>query len=90
MELWRKNLYILWGAQFLAMLGMNLVVPFLPFFIRQLGVTEPDDLVRYSGLVYTGPFLLSMVFTPVWRMLGNRYGGKVRRFGHGPAFVAQT
>jgi DHA1 family multidrug resistance protein-like MFS transporter len=76
MELWRKNLYVLWGTQFLAMLGMNLVVPFLPFFIRELGVSDPDNLARYSGLVYSGPFFLSMIFTPIWGILGDRYGRK--------------
>ena len=74
MELWRKNLYILWGTQFLAMLGMNLVVPFLPFFVRELGVSDPDDLARYSGLVFAGPFILSLIFTPIWGLLGDRYG----------------
>ena len=76
MDLWRKNLYILWGTQFLAMIGMNLVVPFLPFFIRQLGVTQEDELARWSGLVFSGPFFLSFIFTPVWGMLGDRYGRK--------------
>ncbi len=76
MELWRKNLYVLWGTQFLAMLGMNLVVPFLPFFVRELGVSDPDELARFSGLVFSGPFFLSLVFTPVWGILGDRYGRK--------------
>lgn len=77
MELWRKNLYILWGTQFLAMMGMNLVVPFLPFFIRQLGVTDPSELARWSGLVFSGPFILSFFVTPVWGNLGDRYGQKI-------------
>jgi DHA1 family multidrug resistance protein-like MFS transporter len=77
MEPWRKNLYILWGTQFLAMMGMNLVVPFLPFFIRQLGVSDPDDLARWSGLVFSGPFVLSFIFTPIWGSLGDRYGRKI-------------
>jgi DHA1 family multidrug resistance protein-like MFS transporter len=77
MELWRKNLYILWGTQFLAMVGMNLVVPFLPFFIRQLGVTDQTELTRWSGLVFAGPFLLSFVATPFWGTLGDRYGRKL-------------
>lgn len=76
MELWRRNLYVLWGTQFLAMLGMNLVVPFLPFYIRELGVTDPDDLARFSGLAFSGPFFLSLVFTPIWGILGDRYGRK--------------
>ncbi len=76
MEPWRKNLYTLWGTQFIAMLGMNLVVPFLPFFIRELGVTEPDALARWSGLVFAGPFILSFFATPLWGALGDRYGRK--------------
>jgi MFS transporter, DHA1 family, multidrug resistance protein len=76
MEPWRKNLYTLWGTQFLAMLGMNLVVPFLPFYIRDLGVTKPDELARWSGLVFSGPFILSLIATPLWGALGDRYGRK--------------
>jgi DHA1 family multidrug resistance protein-like MFS transporter len=77
MELWRKNLYVLWGTQFLAMAGMNLVIPFLPFYIRQVGVTDPESLARWSGLVFAGPFCLSFVATPVWGSLGDRYGRKL-------------
>ncbi len=77
MESWRRNLYILWGTQFLAMVGMNLVVPFLPFYIRQLGVTDPADLSRWSGIVFAGPFFISVVATPLWGSLGDRYGRKM-------------
>jgi MFS family permease len=76
MEPWQKNLYTLWGTQFLAMLGMNLVVPFLPFYIRELGVTDPDSLARWSGLVFSGPFILSLLATPLWGALGDRFGRK--------------
>jgi MFS transporter, DHA1 family, multidrug resistance protein len=77
MEPWRKNLYTLWITQFIAMVGMNLVVPFLPFFIRTLGVTEPAELARWSGIVFSGPFLVSFIATPVWGALGDRYGRKM-------------
>src|SRR5512144_623288 len=77
MDTWRKNLYVLWGTQFLAMMGMNLVVPFLPFFIRELGVAEPAELARWSGLVFSGPFVLSFIATPIWGNLGDRYGRKI-------------
>lgn len=77
MTSWRRNLYILWGTQFLAMVGMNLVVPFLPFYIRSLGVTDPDDLSRWSGIVFAGPFFLSIIATPFWGSLGDRHGRKI-------------
>src|SRR5258706_1317947 len=73
MEVWRKNLYTLWGTQFLAMVGMNLVVPFLPFFIRQLGVTDETALAQWSGIVFARPFLSAFIATPFWGSLGDRY-----------------
>ena len=76
MDLWRKNLYVLWATQFIAMVGMNLVVPFLPFYIRQLGVTNDAEVVRWSGLVFAGPFVSSFFATPIWGNLGDRYGRK--------------
>jgi DHA1 family multidrug resistance protein-like MFS transporter len=77
MEPWKKNLYVLWGTQFLAMMGMNLVVPFLPFFIRQLGITDQNELARWSGLVFSGPFFISFIATPIWGSMGDRYGRKL-------------
>jgi DHA1 family multidrug resistance protein-like MFS transporter len=76
-EPWRRNLSIIWAAQFIAMMGMSLVVPFLPFYIRELGVTDPDAVARWSGFVYAGPFFLSFFFTPIWGALGDRYGRKL-------------
>ncbi len=76
LEPWRQNLYIIWAAQFMAMMGMNLVVPFLPFYIRELGVTNPEDVASWSGLVFAGPFFLSFFFTPLWGMMGDKYGRK--------------
>jgi MFS transporter, DHA1 family, multidrug resistance protein len=76
LEPWRKNLYIIWTAQFIAMMGMNLVVPFLPFYIRELGVTDPEAVASWSGLVYAGPFFLSFFFTPLWGIMGDKYGRK--------------
>lgn len=76
MEIWRKNLYSIWIAQFFAMVGMSMVVPFLPFYIRELGVTDPNDLEKWSGIVFAGPFILSFILTPVWGALGDRFGKK--------------
>lgn len=77
MEYWKKNLYVLWGTQFLAMVGMNLIVPFLPFYIRHLGVTNDQELARWSGVIFAAPFLTAFFATPVWGALGDRYGRKL-------------
>lgn len=74
---WRRTLYVIWVAQLIAMMGMSLVVPFLPFFIRDLGVTSNSDVARWSGFVFAGPFFLSFFLTPIWGYLGDRYGRKL-------------
>lgn len=77
MEPWRKNLYILWSTQFVSMLGISFIVPFLPFFIRDLGVTDEHELARWSGLTFAGPFFVSFFMVPIWGWLGDRYGRKL-------------
>jgi len=53
-----------------------MVVPFLPFYIRDLGITNPDDIEKWSGLVFAGPFVVSFFITPIWGALGDRWGKK--------------
>lgn len=77
MELWKKNLYSIWVAQFITIVGMSSVVTFLPFYVRELGVTDTDLVARWSGFAFSGPFVLSLFFTPFWGMMGDRYGRKL-------------
>ncbi|CUT02956.1 MFS transporter [Candidatus Chrysopegis kryptomonas] len=77
MEIWRKNLYIVWVAQFITMMGMSMIVPFLPFFIRELGVSDEASVARWSGIVFSGPFIVSFFTTPMWGTLGDRFGRKL-------------
>lgn len=76
LESWRKNLYSVWIAQFIAMVGMSMVIPFLPFYIRELGITDLHELEYWSGIVFSGPFILSFLLTPVWGALGDKFGRK--------------
>jgi MFS transporter, DHA1 family, multidrug resistance protein len=77
MTYWKKNLFIVWICQFLAMLGMSSIVPFLPLFVRDLGVTSLEAAAGWSGLVFAAPFFLSFFLTPVWGSLGDKYGRKI-------------
>lgn len=49
MQLWKRNLVVLWFANFTVMAGMSLVMPFLPLYIEDLGVTDPQELTRWPG-----------------------------------------
>ncbi len=76
-ELWKRNLYSLWATEFLAAGGMALVLPFLPFYIRELGVQDLDDVARWSGYVFAAPYFASALLTPIWGWLGDKYGRRI-------------
>lgn len=58
------------------MIGMSMVVPFLPLFIKDLGITEISEVKRWSGLVSSGVFITAFIATPFWGWLGDRVGKK--------------
>lgn len=74
-ELWQRNLLVLWFAQFVAMIGMSAVLPFMPLYVRELGVA-PQDAAFWSGLITAAPFITSSIMTPVWGAMGDRFGQK--------------
>jgi MFS family permease len=67
----------MWICQFLAMIGMSSIVPFLPLFVRDLGVTSIEETSKWSGLVFAGPFFVSFFLSPFWGNLGDKYGRKL-------------
>ncbi|MBS1538229.1 MAG: MFS transporter [Bacteroidetes bacterium] len=75
--LWKKNLYILWIAQFIAMIAMSACLPFLPLYVRELGVSGLKEAQQWSGLIMAAPFLFSVITAPIWGALGDKYGRKL-------------
>jgi DHA1 family multidrug resistance protein-like MFS transporter len=74
---WRRNLRVLAAAQFVAVSGMGIILPFIPFFVEELGVTERAAVERWSGLIFSAPFLAAGVLSPVWGHLGDRFGHRL-------------
>ncbi len=68
---------VLASSQLLAVTAMSVVLPFIPFFIRELGVSERAAVERWSGLIFSGPFLTAALFSPVWGHFGDKYGYKL-------------
>jgi DHA1 family multidrug resistance protein-like MFS transporter len=77
MKRWEKNLYSLWLAQFITSMGLSMILPFLPLYLRDLGVSGAQAEKIWSGLVYSAPFMISAFMQPVWGMLGDRKGRKI-------------
>jgi DHA1 family multidrug resistance protein-like MFS transporter len=73
---WRRNLYVLWTALFFGMVATTLIMPFLPLYVEELGVTDQDAVAMWSALLFSGNFLTQAVFSPLWGSLADRYGRK--------------
>ncbi|MDR0249144.1 MAG: MFS transporter [Oscillospiraceae bacterium] len=73
---WKRTLWVLWAANFVITSGMNLVIPFLSFYIESLGVTDIADVERWSGWVFSAQFVTSVVFQPIWGKFADKHGRK--------------
>jgi MFS transporter, DHA1 family, multidrug resistance protein len=74
---WRRNLWILFFAQFTAIFGFSFCFPFLPLYLaRDLGVHNSHDLALWTGVTGSAAGLTSAVVSPFWGVLADRYGRK--------------
>lgn len=76
MEPWRRNLYAVTVAQFIALGGGNLVFPFMPFYVKELGVTDKGQIALWSGLLGTATGAMLFIFSPIWGSMADRFGRK--------------
>lgn len=89
MSRWQLNLSVLVVGQFLVMAGMTMIVPFMPFYLQELGMTDPYQIAKWAGFIFAANFLSAFLFQPLWGSLADRYGSKIMllRSGFGMALV---
>jgi DHA1 family multidrug resistance protein-like MFS transporter len=73
---WRRNLYVLWISEFVSIVGFSAAVPFIPYYVQELGVTAPGQVELWSGLLQAMHSLTAGVMAPVWGSLADRVGHK--------------
>lgn len=74
---WRRNFYILWASQLVAMLAFGAALPFLPLYIRHLGVEDTREQAIWAGALASSAAIAMAVMAPVWGSLSDRHGRKV-------------
>jgi MFS family permease len=86
---WQINLAVLWFGQFLVLGGMTMITPFLPLYLKHLGIQDEHQVALWAGIIFAGNFVTSFLFQPLWGNLADRYGRKVMllRSGFGMAAV---
>ncbi len=77
MERWKVNLYIIWFTQIISLMSFGLSLPFLPYYIQELGIKDLDRLKFYTAITSAAPALGMGLMAPIWGILADRYGKKL-------------
>mgnify|MGYP001064378299 CR=1 FL=1 len=77
MESWKRTLYIVWAAELIAIAGFSFVLPFLPYYVQELGVTDLHQVELWSGVLFAAHAIPMAIFAPIWGSLADRYGRKL-------------
>jgi len=74
---WRRNLFVCVFGSFTTIVAMTLMLPFLPLYVEQLGVSGHAAIVQWSGIAYGATFFTAALTAPLWGRLADRYGRKL-------------
>src|SRR5499425_2389105 len=74
---WQRNVWALSLCVFIAFVGFQFFTPFLPLYIRELGVTDPATIALWSGTIAAVTPAISGLLTPVFGRLADRFGRKL-------------
>lgn len=76
MQLWKRNLLVCWLGSFTTSCGINIVVPFMPFYIEQMGIKNLSTVSLLSGVAFSVTFLAAALVSPLWGRLADLRGRK--------------
>ena len=74
---WQRNLAVLWIGELIAIAGFSVTLPFLPYYVQELGITQMDQVAFWSALVAASQAVTMALVAPVWGSLADRYGRKI-------------
>jgi MFS family permease len=83
----RRNVYVAATANGVGFAGFTIVMPFLPLYIRELGVADVADIAIWTGLTLGATPAVTAFSAPLWGRVGDRYGSKVLVLRSLTAFV---
>ena len=73
---WQRNLAICVFGSFTTLAGLSMLLPFLPLYVKQLGVESESAVIQWSGVAFSATFLGTAVTAPIWGHLADRFGRK--------------
>ena len=77
MHSWKRNQAAITAAAFVGFTGFTLVMPFLPLYFRQLGVTDVGEIALWTGMTLGVSPAIAALTAPLWGRVGDRFGHKL-------------
>jgi DHA1 family multidrug resistance protein-like MFS transporter len=74
---WQRNLFVIWFAELVAVVGFTVVTPLLPLYVPELGVQDEQEIRIWAGAVFSVHAVAMAIFGPIWGALSDRYGRKL-------------
>ncbi len=74
---WHRNQIAVTAAAFVGFTGFTLVMPFLPLYMRELGVTNDAEVALWTGLSLGVTPAVTALCGPLWGRVGDRFGDKL-------------
>jgi MFS transporter, DHA1 family, multidrug resistance protein len=74
---WQRNVWALSLSVFIAFVGFQFFSPFLPLYVRELGVTDPSAIALWSGVLAAVTPTVSGFLAPLFGRLADRFGRKM-------------
>ena len=72
---WRLLLAVFWITSLVEGLGVSQIFAFVPAYLRDMGVAEPDRL-HFVGLFSSLLFVVGMPLVPLWGVWADKYSRK--------------
>jgi len=72
----KRNLGIMWFANFFISACMTMVLPFLSLYIDSFGQYSSEFVQHWSGLCFSVTFVAAFLFSPIWGKIGDKFGRK--------------
>ena len=73
---WRRNLAICVFGSFTTLMSLSMLLPFLPLYVRELGVSSSSAVIQWSGVAFSATFVGTALTSPMWGHLADRFGRK--------------
>ena len=75
-EPWKRNFYVMFATELIVLMGLSLVIPFLPLYLQQANNLTTEDAAFWAGIAGSAAGIAMFFAAPIWGILADRWGRK--------------